>query len=99
MTETTEQIDREKLRVREQIQFQREVFLFEDKLLGHGVSMLTVRIVSSLEGCPGSSLHNHISDVATLISCFDQQSSDRSDDNPSRNTFKTELAVIGGLVS
>lgn len=46
MTKTTERIDLEKLKAREQIMFFDEVLLFEDELHDHGVSMLSVKIVS-----------------------------------------------------
>ncbi|KAL1267252.1 hypothetical protein QQF64_002927 [Cirrhinus molitorella] len=41
---TTERIDMEKLRAREQIKFFEEVLLFEDELHDHGVSMISVKI-------------------------------------------------------
>lgn len=44
---TTEHIDTEKLKAREQIMFFEEVLLFEDELHDHGVSSLSVKIVSS----------------------------------------------------
>lgn len=43
---TTERIDMEKLKAREQIMFFEEVLLFEDELHDHGVSMISVKIVS-----------------------------------------------------
>lgn len=46
MAKTTERIDLEKLKAREQIMFFDEVLLFEDELHDHGVSMLSVKIVS-----------------------------------------------------
>lgn len=46
MTKTTERIDLERLKAREQIMFFDEVLLFEDELHDHGVSMLSVKIVS-----------------------------------------------------
>ena len=46
MTETAERIDIEKLKAREHILFFDEVLLFEDELHDHGVSMLSVKIVS-----------------------------------------------------
>lgn len=45
---TTDHIDTEKLKAREQIKFFEEVLLFEDELHDHGVSSLTVKIVSPL---------------------------------------------------
>ncbi|XP_077449377.1 TIP41-like protein isoform X1 [Stigmatopora argus] len=44
VTETTERINMEKLRTREQIMFFDEVLLFEDELHDHGVSMISVKI-------------------------------------------------------
>ncbi|XP_051551653.1 TIP41-like protein isoform X2 [Myxocyprinus asiaticus] len=41
---TTERIDMEKLKAREQIQFFEDVLLFEDELHDHGVSMIGVKI-------------------------------------------------------
>ncbi|XP_039526265.1 TIP41-like protein [Pimephales promelas] len=41
---TTDRIDMEKLKAREQIQFFEEVLLFEDELHDHGVSMISVKI-------------------------------------------------------
>lgn len=38
----------EKLKAREQIMFFDEVLLFEDELHDHGVSMISVKIVSSV---------------------------------------------------
>lgn len=46
VSETTERIDMEKLKAREQIMFFDEVLLFEDELHDHGVSMISVKIVS-----------------------------------------------------
>lgn len=46
-TETAERIDMEKLKAREQIMFFDEVLLFEDELHDHGVSMISVKIVSA----------------------------------------------------
>ncbi|XP_008106054.1 TIP41-like protein isoform X2 [Anolis carolinensis] len=43
---TTEHIDTEKLKAREQIMFFEEVLLFEDELHDHGVSSLSVKIAS-----------------------------------------------------
>ena len=43
---TTDHIDTEKLKAREQIKFFEEVLLFEDELHDHGVSSLSVKIVS-----------------------------------------------------
>lgn len=47
MTKTAERIDIDKLKAREQIMFFDEVLLFEDELHDHGVSMISVKIVSS----------------------------------------------------
>lgn len=47
VTETTDRIDMEKLKAREHIMFFDEVLLFEDELHDHGVSMLSVKIVSA----------------------------------------------------
>lgn len=44
---TTERIDLEKLKAREQIMFFEDVLLFEDELHDHGVSMISVKIVSN----------------------------------------------------
>uniref|UniRef100_A0A3Q3WHJ0 TIP41-like protein n=1 Tax=Mola mola TaxID=94237 RepID=A0A3Q3WHJ0_MOLML len=44
VTTTTERIDMEKLKAREQIMFFDEVLLFEDELHDHGVSMISVKI-------------------------------------------------------
>ncbi|XP_054611643.1 TIP41-like protein isoform X2 [Dunckerocampus dactyliophorus] len=44
VTETTERINLEKLRAREQIVFFDEILLFEDELHDHGVSMISVKI-------------------------------------------------------
>lgn len=44
VTKTTERIDMEKLKAREQIMFFDEVLLFEDELHDHGVSMISVKI-------------------------------------------------------
>ncbi|XP_068600826.1 TIP41-like protein [Brachionichthys hirsutus] len=44
VTKTTERIDLEKLKAREQIMFFDEVLLFEDELHDHGVSMISVKI-------------------------------------------------------
>uniref|UniRef100_A0A8C7MII6 TIP41-like protein n=1 Tax=Oncorhynchus kisutch TaxID=8019 RepID=A0A8C7MII6_ONCKI len=46
-TETLERIDMEKLKAREQIMFFDDVLLFEDELHDHGVSMISVKIVSA----------------------------------------------------
>ena len=46
VTETAERIDMEKLKAREQIMFFEDVLLFEDELHDHGVSMISVKIVS-----------------------------------------------------
>lgn len=46
MKPTAERIDMEKLRAREQIKFFEDVLLFEDELHDHGVSMISVKIVS-----------------------------------------------------
>uniref|UniRef100_A0A8C7PXD6 TIP41-like protein n=1 Tax=Oncorhynchus mykiss TaxID=8022 RepID=A0A8C7PXD6_ONCMY len=43
-TETSERIDMEKLKAREQIMFFDDVLLFEDELHDHGVSMISVKI-------------------------------------------------------
>ncbi|XP_049447554.1 TIP41-like protein isoform X1 [Epinephelus fuscoguttatus] len=43
-TKTSERIDMEKLKAREQIMFFDEVLLFEDELHDHGVSMISVKI-------------------------------------------------------
>lgn len=43
---TTERIDMERLKAREQIKFFEDVLLFEDELHDHGVSMINVKIVS-----------------------------------------------------
>lgn len=48
VAETTERINLEKLRAREQIVFFDEVLLFEDELHDHGVSMISVKIVSAV---------------------------------------------------
>lgn len=48
VTKTSERIDIEKLKAREQIMFFDEVLLFEDELHDHGVSMISVKIVSSV---------------------------------------------------
>lgn len=48
VTETAERIDMEKLKAREQIMFFDEVLLFEDELHDHGVSMISVKIVSTV---------------------------------------------------
>ncbi|KAI3373382.1 hypothetical protein L3Q82_021932 [Scortum barcoo] len=44
VTKTTQRIDMEKLKAREQIMFFDEVLLFEDELHDHGVSMISVKI-------------------------------------------------------
>ncbi|KAL4608724.1 TIP41-like protein-like [Arapaima gigas] len=44
VTPTTERIDLEKLKTREQIMFFEDVLLFEDELHDHGVSMISVKI-------------------------------------------------------
>ncbi|KAG7515977.1 hypothetical protein JOB18_019746 [Solea senegalensis] len=44
VSETTERIDMEKLKAREQIMFFDDVLLFEDELHDHGVSMISVKI-------------------------------------------------------
>lgn len=44
---TTERINMQKLKAREQIMFFDEVLLFEDELHDHGVSMISVKIVSA----------------------------------------------------
>lgn len=46
VTQTSERIDMEKLKAREQIMFFEEVLLFEDELHDHGVSTISVKIVS-----------------------------------------------------
>lgn len=46
VTPTTERIDMERLKAREQIKFFEDVLLFEDELHDHGVSMINVKIVS-----------------------------------------------------
>ncbi|XP_048458802.1 TIP41-like protein isoform X2 [Rhincodon typus] len=46
VTPTTERIDLEKLKTREQIMYFEEVLLFEDELHDHGVSMLSVKVRS-----------------------------------------------------
>lgn len=46
-TKTLERIDMEKLKAREQIMFFDDVLLFEDELHDHGVSMISVKIVSA----------------------------------------------------
>lgn len=43
---TEERIDIEKLKAREHIMFYEEVLLFEDELHDHGVSTISVKIVS-----------------------------------------------------
>lgn len=48
VTKTSERIDIEKLKAREQIMFFDDVLLFEDELHDHGVSMISVKIVSSV---------------------------------------------------
>lgn len=48
VSKTVERIDMEKLKVREHIMFFDEVLLFEDELHDHGVSMLSVKIVSAV---------------------------------------------------
>lgn len=48
VSETAERIDMEKLKAREHIMFFDEVLLFEDELHDHGVSMLSVKIVSAV---------------------------------------------------
>lgn len=45
---TSERIDLEKLKAREQIMFFEDVLLFEDELHDHGVSMISVKIVSDV---------------------------------------------------
>lgn len=42
---TSDRIDLEKLKAREQIMFFDDVLLFEDELHDHGVSMISVKIV------------------------------------------------------
>lgn len=49
VTKTSERIDIEKLRAREQIMFFDDVLLFEDELHDHGVSMISVKIVSPVQ--------------------------------------------------
>ncbi|XP_067253346.1 TIP41-like protein [Chanodichthys erythropterus] len=44
VTPTTERIDMERLKAREQIKFFEDVLLFEDELHDHGVSMINVKI-------------------------------------------------------
>lgn len=44
VSDTTERIDLEKLKAREQIMFFEDVLLFEDELHDHGVSMISVKI-------------------------------------------------------
>ncbi|XP_007899520.1 TIP41-like protein [Callorhinchus milii] len=44
VTPTTDRIDLEKLKAREQIMYFEEVLLFEDELHDHGVSMLSVKV-------------------------------------------------------
>ncbi|KAA8586362.1 hypothetical protein FQN60_000198 [Etheostoma spectabile] len=44
VVKTTERIDMEKLKAREQIMFFDEVLLFEDELHDHGVSMISAKI-------------------------------------------------------
>lgn len=46
VTKTTERINMEKLKAREHIMFFEEILLFEDELHDHGVSMISVKIVS-----------------------------------------------------
>jgi len=46
VSETTERIDLEKLKVREKIHFYADILLFEDELADNGSSMLSVKIVS-----------------------------------------------------
>lgn len=46
VSKTSERIDIEKLKAREQIMFFDDVLLFEDELHDHGVSMISVKIVS-----------------------------------------------------
>lgn len=48
VTKTEERINTEKLKAREQIMFFDEVVLFEDELHDHGVSMISVKIVSAM---------------------------------------------------
>ncbi|MBN3287000.1 TIPRL protein, partial [Polyodon spathula] len=47
VTATDDRIDMEKLKAREQIMFFEDVLLFEDELHDHGVSMVSVKIVSN----------------------------------------------------
>lgn len=48
VTPTMERIDLERLKAREQIKFFEDVLLFEDELHDHGVSMISVKIVSAI---------------------------------------------------
>lgn len=48
VTKTEERIDMERLKAREQIMFFDEILLFEDELHDHGVSMISVKIVSAV---------------------------------------------------
>ena len=45
VSETTERIDIEKLKVREKILFYEDMLLFEDELADNGTSLLNVRMV------------------------------------------------------
>lgn len=60
VSKTSERIDIEKLKAREQIMFFDDVLLFEDELHDHGVSMISVKIVSparvSTEQCHSSNM-------------------------------------------
>lgn len=61
MTETSERIDMEKLKARENIMFFDEVLLFEDELHDHGVSKISVKIVSFVpRGRQNYHIHLHL---------------------------------------
>ena len=47
VSETTERIDLEKLKVREKIHFYEDILLFEDELSDNGTSIMNVKIVCS----------------------------------------------------
>lgn len=67
VSETAERIDMEKLKAREHIMFFDEVLLFEDELHDHGVSMLSVKIVSAVFLSRGTAKSKWAADLTLMM--------------------------------
>lgn len=69
VSSTSERIDLEKLKAREQIMFFEDVLLFEDELHDHGVSMISVKIVSETH------YYYYYCNILLIYKCLDLEES------------------------